>query len=152
MNLYTVLKFLHILLAIVAVGFNLSYGVWLSRAARHPESAAILLRGVKLLDDRFANPAYAFLLVTGLAMVFSAGIPLTTFWIAGAGILWLIAMVWAFAMYTPALRHAIQVLETHGFGSAEYHRAGRRSTLIGLANMLPVTLILILMIFKPASL
>jgi hypothetical protein len=31
---YEVLKFLHVLFAIVAVGFNASYGIWLARAAR----------------------------------------------------------------------------------------------------------------------
>ena len=33
-DFYPWLKTLHILLAIVAVGFNISYGVWLARAAR----------------------------------------------------------------------------------------------------------------------
>jgi hypothetical protein len=34
MSAYTILKFAHVLLAIVAVGFNASYGVWIARAAR----------------------------------------------------------------------------------------------------------------------
>jgi hypothetical protein len=33
---YEVIKFFHILLAIVAVGFNATYGIWLARAAAHP--------------------------------------------------------------------------------------------------------------------
>ena len=37
MSLYSVLKFFHVLLAIVAVGFNASYGIWLARAAKEPE-------------------------------------------------------------------------------------------------------------------
>ena len=53
---YTFFKFLHVLLAIVAVGFNASYGIWLARAAREPEHQAHVLRGVKVLDDRFATP------------------------------------------------------------------------------------------------
>jgi hypothetical protein len=55
-------------MAIIAVGFNASYGTWLARAAREPEHQAHVLRGIKVLDDRFANPAYALLLVTGLAV------------------------------------------------------------------------------------
>ena len=31
---YEVLKFFHVLFAIVAVGFNASYGIWLAKAAR----------------------------------------------------------------------------------------------------------------------
>ena len=59
---YEILKFLHVLLAIVAVGFNATYAVWLARAAKEPEHEAFALRGVKFLDDRIANPAYALLL------------------------------------------------------------------------------------------
>jgi uncharacterized membrane protein len=147
--LYTTLKFVHILLAIIAVGFNASYGVWLSRAAQNPPAAGILLRGVKLMDDRFANPAYGLLLITGLAMVFTAGIPLTTFWVAAASILWLIAVIWGLAMYTPILRRQIQTLDAKGFDSPEYQQLSRRATTIGLVNMVPILLILILMVFKP---
>jgi hypothetical protein len=37
LSLYEIVKFIHVLLAIIAVGFNASYGVWLARAARNPE-------------------------------------------------------------------------------------------------------------------
>ena len=33
---YTLAKFLHVIFAIIAVGFNASYGIWLARAAREP--------------------------------------------------------------------------------------------------------------------
>src|ERR671923_578098 len=100
MPLYVTLKFVHILLAIIAVGFNASYGIWLSRLGQQPELSGFVLRGVKLMDDRFANPAYGLLLLTGAAMVFTAGIPLTTFWIAAAVVLWVIAIAWGASMYT----------------------------------------------------
>jgi hypothetical protein len=45
MTLYEFLKFLHVLFAIVAVGFNLSYALWLSRAPKDPEHALSLLSG-----------------------------------------------------------------------------------------------------------
>jgi uncharacterized membrane protein len=149
LSLYLGLKFVHILLAIVAVGFNASYAVWLARAATNPEAAPVLLRGIKILDDRFANPAYAFLLVTGLAMVFSLGLPLTTFWIAAAATLWVIAMAWGLFMYTPALKGQIQALDKSGFGSAEYNAAQQRARWVGVVNMVPIALILIMMVFKP---
>ena len=57
MSLYTVLKFVHVVLAIVALGFNASYGLWLRRAAQEPEHAPHVLRGIKFLDDRLATPA-----------------------------------------------------------------------------------------------
>lgn len=33
---YEVLKFVHVLMAIVAVGFNASYAIWLARQREHP--------------------------------------------------------------------------------------------------------------------
>lgn len=149
MSLYLVLKFVHILLAIVAVGFNASYGVWLSRAAQNPAAAPILLRGVKLLDDRFANPAYGLLLLTGLGMVFAAGYPLNTFWIDAAIVLWVIAVGIGASLYTPALKRQIAALESPGFGSPDYVQAASRATIVGLSNTVPILLILILMVFKP---
>lgn len=58
MTAYALLKFLHVLFAIVALGANATYGVWLTTAGRDPAQLGFALRGVKLLDDRFANPAY----------------------------------------------------------------------------------------------
>ena len=41
LTLYSFLKFLHVLLAVLAVGFNASYGVWLSRVAKEPSIGAV---------------------------------------------------------------------------------------------------------------
>ena len=148
-SLYLVLKFLHVLLAIVAVGFNASYGVWLARARRHPEHLGHTLHGVKFLDDWFANPAYVLLLLTGLAMVHFGRVPLGTFWIAASLVLWLVTAGIGLGLYSPALRAEIRALETHGPSSPEHQRLARRATAIGIANVVPVVLILVLMVFKP---
>jgi uncharacterized membrane protein len=87
MTLYSWVKYAHILMAITAVGFNASYGIWLARAAREPDHLSHVLRGIKILDDRFANPAYGILLLTGLWMVIISPWELTTFWIASALVL-----------------------------------------------------------------
>lgn len=107
---YQVLNLIHIVLTVVAVGFNLSYGVWFSRGARRPEEV-FALRGVKFLDDRFANPSYVLLGVTGVALAIIGDIPLSEFWLAASGVLWLVAIVVAYAVYTPLLRRQIAVLE-----------------------------------------
>ena len=70
MSLFVVVKFVHVLLAIIAVGFNATYGVWLARVAREPvPTQSYVLHGIKRLDDWFANPAYVLLAVTGVTMV-----------------------------------------------------------------------------------
>lgn len=146
---FAIFKFLHILLAIVAVGFNISYAIWLSRGARDPQHLDFALRGVKLLDDRFANPAYLLLLVTGLTMVFLSGIPLTTFWIAGALVLWFIAVLIGFLAYTPTLRKQIETLGNSGPDSSDYKQLSSRGQLLGIVLAIIVIVILILMVFKP---
>lgn len=149
MPLYNILKYLHILLAIVAVGFNLSYAIWLQRVARKPEHLAFTLRGIKFLDDYIANPAYVALLLTGLAMVFTTNIPLTTFWIAAALVLWFITFLVGFFLYTPTLRNQINALESRGADSAEYKALEQRGTIVGIALVVIVLAIIFLMVFKP---
>lgn len=146
---YEVIKFLHVLLAIVAVGFNATYGIWLARAAREPEHEAFTLRGVKLLDDRFANPAYALLLVTGLLMVWIGDLDLTQFWLLAALVLYAIAVVLGLLVYTPTLRNQIAVLESSGAASAEFQALSRRGAALGIVLAIDVIVIVFLMVTKP---
>jgi hypothetical protein len=46
--LYLLLKWLHVLAAIVAVGANVTYGIWIAGPSRHPEALSFTLRGIKL--------------------------------------------------------------------------------------------------------
>src|SRR2546428_12935836 len=78
------MKFLHVLFAIIAVGTNATYGIWLARAAGAPQATqSHVLRTIKALDDRFANPAYVLLAVTGAPMGPLGGLRCPTFWTAG---------------------------------------------------------------------
>src|SRR2546427_10091846 len=118
--LFTTVKFVHILLAITAVGFNASYGIWTGRAARSPEHLGFALRGGKFMDDRVANPAYGLLLLSGLTMVFFGHLSLTTFWITGALVLWLVAVVLGLLLYTPTLRRLVAPPEGNGPETAQH--------------------------------
>ena len=146
---YEVIKFIHVLLAIVAVGFNATYGIWLARAAKEPEHEAFALRGVKLLDDRFANPAYALLLVTGLLMVWVGDLDLTQFWLLAALVLYAVAVGLGLFVYTPTLRNQIAVLESSGAGSAEFQTLSKRGTGVGVVLAIDVIVIVFLMVTKP---
>jgi uncharacterized membrane protein len=146
---YEVLKFLHVLLAIVAVGFNASYGVWLARAARQRDHEAFTLRGVKFLDDRFANPAYVLLLVTGLLMVWVGDLDLTQFWLLAALALYVVLVGLGLFVYTPTLRNQIGVLASAGPDSAEFQALSRRGTTVGIVLAIDVIAIVFLMVTKP---
>ena len=70
MSLFVILKFFHVLLAIIAVGFNASYGMWLARVAREPvPTQSFVLKGIKRLDDWFAKVSPAALAVPGAVFV-----------------------------------------------------------------------------------
>ena len=150
MSLFVILKFLHVLLAIIAVGFNASYGVWLARVAREPvPTQSFVLRGIKRLDDWFANPAYVLLAVTGVTMVFVGELRLTTFWIAGGIVLWAIAVALGFFVYTPMLRHQIRELETTGPEGDDYKRYASNARFMGILLAVIVVVIVFLMVTKP---
>ena len=149
MTLYTLLKFVHVALAIVAIGFNLSYAIWLRGAANDPAHAAHVLRGIKTLDDRFATPAYVLLLVTGFALIIEAGIPVTTFWILSALVLYVGIVVGGFIFYTPTLRRQTALAEGGQSDSEEYRRLSKRGVSIGGVLILLVFSIEFLMVTKP---
>ena len=150
MSLFVLVKFLHVLLAIIAVGFNATYGVWIARVARESvPTQSFVLKGIKRLDDWFANPAYVLLAVTGVTMVFVGELRFTTFWIGGGIVLWAIAVALGFFVYTPMLRNQIGALETSGPESEGYKRYAANARFVGILLAVLVVVIVFLMVTKP---
>jgi uncharacterized membrane protein len=149
--LYPWLRLLHILLVVVAVGFNISYSVWLARARREPHHYGYVLRGIKVLDDRFANPAYGLLLVTGLAMVVIGGLELTRPWLAISLALYLALIVIGLFLYSPILRRQIASFEAGGPDSAELQELDKQGRWVGIVLGILVLVILALMVLKPGA-
>lgn len=149
MTLYEFLKFVHVLLAIVAVGFNASYGIWIARAAKEPEHELHVLRGIKFLDDRIANPAYALLLVVGIALVVVGDWKITTFWILTSLVLYVVTTIVAAALYSPTLRRQIALLEAGRGKTDEYAGLSKRAGMLGGVLGALVVSIVFLMVTKP---
>ena len=148
--LYLLVKWVHVLAAIVGLGTNLTYSVWFARAT--PPSASLLftLRTVKLLDDRMANPAYILSLITGLAMVFMGEWSLTTPWILLSLVLYVLVVLVGLLVYTPTLRRQIELAERGDPASGEYAAVARRGQLLGIVIGILVVAIVFLMVTKPA--
>jgi uncharacterized membrane protein len=147
--LYPWLKYAHILLAVVAVGFNFSYGILIGRAAREPEHLGHMLRTVKFLDDRFANPSYGLLLVFGLALVFVGPWDITDLWILLALGLYVILVAVGAALYSPTLRRQIAAIDAGGASSPEYIALQARGTRLGIVLGVLVVVMIGLMVLKP---
>src|SRR4029078_11122686 len=108
--LFFALKFVHILCAILAVGFNAAYGLILGRARRgglDGREMDVALTTVEVLDCRVANPCYVLLGVTGVSMVMLEGYPWSYKWIHASLALLVIVAVLGLAFYTPTLRPKI---------------------------------------------
>ena len=129
--LFLIIKWIHVLSAITAVGANITYGIWIARASKEPSFLPFVLRNIKFIDDRVANPCYGLLLLTGLTMAFLAPIPLTTPWLLSGLTLYVIAgLLGAFA-YTPIVKRQIQLLDSEGFEFAELSGGGEKGEVPG---------------------
>jgi uncharacterized membrane protein len=150
MSAYLAIKLVHIFLAITALGANLTYGVWFALAARRPALAVPVMRGIKLIDDYIANPAYVLMLPTGALMVWLGGLGFGTRWIAASMSLWLVAMLLGFLGYSPLLRQQIAAAEREGPDAPATRAVARRANVVTVLLALDFFAILILMVFKPA--
>jgi hypothetical protein len=148
MNWFLLLKWIHVVAAIMAVGANLTYGIWSTRAQREPAHLGFALRGIKFVDERVANPAYGVLFLTGLLMaIFYVGF-LHLWVLLGIGGFVLVAAL-AGALYTPALKSQIRLLDTDGHTSAAFKAAGSRAAGLGVFLVVLLIAIVFVMVFKP---
>ena len=146
---YLIVKFIHIAAAIVAVGANVTYGVWSVRARREPAHLGFAIKGIQFLDNRIANPAYGVLFVTGLLMVFIGGLGFRP-WIIVAIVVFVAIAVIGFAYFTPLVKRQLALLDAGDTSSAEFERLARRNAMIGPILGVLVLIILGMMVFQPS--
>jgi uncharacterized membrane protein len=148
---YLILKWFHVLMAITALGANITYGVWFARAGRDRQHLAFVLRGVRMLDNRIANPAYGLLLITGFAMTGMGHIPISTPWVRNSLILYVILIIIAAAGYSPTLRRGIEALEAGGPDSPEFKQTAARGRSLGILLIIIAVIIVFMMVTKPGG-
>ncbi|MBD1207062.1 MAG: DUF2269 family protein [Ignavibacteria bacterium] len=151
MEYYLYLKLAHIFCAIIALGANMTYGVWLTLAKKQPEATVFALRGIKRVDDWVANPAYFGALITGHIMIVVADIPFTTTWVWLANALFIAQGLLALPFYTPLVKKQITVAETKGVDSEEFRRLERRANPLGWLLVALGLAIVVVMVFKPIA-
>jgi Predicted integral membrane protein (DUF2269) len=148
MTWYTVIKYLHVLLAITAVGSNITYGVWKTLGAREPAHAPFALKGIAFIDRRVANPAYGLLLVTGLVLLAVGQVGFRG-WVIAALILFVLLIVVAIGFYSRVVRQQIQVMDAEGVASATYKRLDSQATTYGIVSLVIALAIVFMMVVKP---
>ena len=150
MTLYSFIKLLHIFAAILAIGFNLSYTVWMVKGKLENQHLLFALRGIKVMDDWIANPSYIVSLITGLLMCYLGHYNiLQTSWIFYPLILFALMGIIAFGFYSPALAQQIKILEEKGNQHEAYQKADKKQTFLGIILFILALLILAIMVLKP---
>jgi len=147
--LYFLIKWLHVMAAIAALGSNMTFGFWIVRASREPGALSFTLRTIKFIDDRIANPSYGVLLLTGLAMVWVSDFPFHTPWLELGMTLYFVTFVLGVFFYTPTLKRQIAALERSGMDSPEYQAAAARGRTLGMVLGIISITIVFLMVVKP---
>lgn len=148
MSVIVLLKLIHVLAAIVAVGSNVTYAFWLGRAGRDRERLLFALQGVRALDRRIANPAYIVLGITGPAMVLAGAFSFTSGWILASLVLYVGVALLGIGVFAPAIRRQVAEAERDP-SSPAYERAARRTVMLGWLTTGVALAIVFLMVTKP---
>jgi uncharacterized membrane protein len=155
MNLYLLLKTLHILSSVLLVGtgFGSAFYMYFANRSGNLHAQAVVSRLVVRADWWFTTPAVIFQPLSGLAMMHLAGWPWHTPWLltsmllyALAGLCWL-PVVW---MQVRMARLANQAVQDDTALPAQYSRLARRWEWLGYPAFLSMLAIYYLMVNKPA--
>lgn len=154
MNTYLIVKWLHILSAVVMVGtgFGTAFYLFFANRSDNLNAIAVVSRLVVRADTWFTTPAVIFQPLSGLWLMRQAGWPLDTLWIASsiglfvfAGLCWL-PVVWL------QWRMRDMAGEAQVAGTAlpvRYWCYGRRWEMLGYPAFAATTAIFFLMVVKP---
>ena len=144
---YVLVKFFHILVAILALGTSAGLGIVLEFYGGHPIHGPFLLRGIGRIVAFFVIPGYVLVLLTGLWMV-NFTWPWTAKWIQAALALWGMGIV-ILIIFLAVLHKQLRLLQAIGSTSASYQRFSLLGRGLGAGLGLVVISILYLMVFKP---
>lgn len=149
MTWYLLIKFVHVLVAILAVGSSAGSSLWLRLAIKRPAHLPFALRSAKVLDERLTRPGLIVLLITGLWMAATRW-SLSLFWLRAALLLIGVVLVLLFAVVGPLWGRLIRATENRKATSTEWMRLERSFELVGGAAGLILVVIIWLMVTKPS--
>ena len=145
---FLLLKLVHVASAIVAIGANVTYAIWMSRAHRDRAHLVFVIETIRFLDRRLALPAYALVLLTGIGMVARGVYSFTTGWIVAAIALYALAVVVGVVAFAPTIRRQLAEARRDP-SSAAYAELARRNQVLTLVTLAVVAAIVVLMVTKP---
>jgi len=149
------LVFLHVLTAIVAFGPTFAFAIYGARAGKEPQHANFMARSNLFVSDRLVLPLALTMPVTGLLIVWAAGIDLTKArWLELAIVLYVVAVAYSWFVGRPAVQRLVTLTATPPPPGAagpppELAATVRRIQRNGMFTGLLIVLIVALMVVKP---
>ena len=152
MNWFLLLKFIHILSAILMIGGSTANGIMelnLKSKKKMAESDTIfiIMSQVKLINNRIVLPSIISLLITGLLFVFVYNYPITILWILTS--LLLMILVFTFYFIGKKYEDRLQKEANDNAKSNKIEKTHKMIKIIGFSASLVILFILFLMIVKP---
>jgi uncharacterized membrane protein len=155
MNLYLILKWVHIVSSVLMVGTGLgsAFYMFFTNRSGNVQAQAVVTRLVVRADWWFTTPTVFIQPATGLAMAHLAGLPLATPWLAVSLALYLLAgACWLPVVWLQLRMHA-QAAEAARAGGALpplYWRYARCWEMLGYPAFVAMAGVFYLMVNKPA--
>lgn len=147
-TLLVLLKLIHVIAAMLAVGTNATAIFWLQAGGHDPDRVKFAIGGIRGLDRKVGIPAFGVLLITGVLMVVLGLYDFTEGWILLAIVLYIGLAVAGMTVMGPALKRVIAEAEQDPYSEAyvEAKRTSMRYTIGSLAILLAIV---VLMVTKP---
>jgi uncharacterized membrane protein len=142
------LKLVHILSAMLAVGTNATAIFWLRHAGRDPERIRFAVGGIRRLDKKLAIPAFGLLVLTGGLMVYLGVYDITDGWVLTALVLYVGLAIAGMTVMGPALKRVVAEAERDPNGDA-FDVAERTSLRYTIGSLAILVVIVVLMVTKP---
>lgn len=155
MSLYLTLKWIHIVSSVLLVGTGLgsAYYMFFANRSGNLQAQAVVSRLVVRADWWFTTPTVFIQPATGLAMVYLAGFPLSTPWLALSIVLFVLAGLCWLPVVWLQLRMAAMAAEAAQTGSAlppQYWQYARWWEGLGYPAFVAMAVVFYLMVAKPA--
>ncbi|HEY8102616.1 MAG TPA: DUF2269 domain-containing protein [Burkholderiaceae bacterium] len=154
MNIYLLLKWVHIISSVLLVGtgFGSAFYLYFIHRTRQPVAIAEVIRLVVRADFWFTTPAIFIQPLTGFAMIWIAGYPMTQAWLFWTFVLYILAGL----CWLPVVWLQIQMEKIAGSCARnnvelpeQYWQYARYWERLGYPAFLAMLAIYGLMVFKP---
>lgn len=151
MNLYSLLKFLHIVAVIVWIGGVVTLNILGVRLAREQNRAVLvaLSRQAALYGRTVIGPAAGTTLIVGITMVASAEISFATLWVVWGLVAILLSIALGASLIRRANEQLSEVAATALPGDPRMVALRRRAVTLNLINLVLLLSAVGAMVFKP---